>query len=200
MLSRALVMFALSLAACGSRGRGREITVEQYAEVALPGIAGVNVHVSDISVGAVALITIKRAADGFVIAKGNLRERDEMPFVLRESGPHVLTVVDFDDRLVADEATLRIEDRRTSSKHVVLLPIGTIAVPSTPDIKLTLDELEPPRVRIGVSTPTSGTNGTRWLSLGEPLGFELHAVPYEVEPLSFDGPAVYVRVAPRRRR
>ena len=193
MLAR--VLLALSLAACGSRGR--EITVEQYHEVALPGIDGYTVHVSDISSGAVALISIKRAADGTVIAKGNLRAGDEMPFVLGKDDAHVLTVDAYRDRLIGDEAKLRIEDRRPTSKQVVLLPVGTMAMPSMPDIKLTLEQLQP-RLRIGVTTPTSNAD-PHVVDLGDSVEFELRGVPYELLPLSLDGPAVYVLVAPRRR-
>jgi hypothetical protein len=178
---------------------GRTLTVEQYAEVSVPGVDGATLSVSDIEVASVAAIWIKIADT--VIARGNLRKGDELPFVVRRDGTtraHVLTVVSYRDRLVADEATLRIEDRRPTSTQIVLLPVGTLAMPSTPDIKLTLAELAPPRVRLGVSAPTSNAE-PRWLDLGEPLTFELHGAPYMLEPLSFDGAAVYVRVAPRRR-
>ena len=191
------VIIVLFTAACGGDA-GRAFTVEQYEEVALPGIDGFTVYVNDITSGAVAQITVKRTADGAVIAKGNLRQGDEMPFVLRENGAHVLTVTSYRDRIVGDEANLRIEDRRPTSKRVVLLGVGTLAMPATPDIKLTLAELEPPRVRIGVNTPTSNAD-PRWYNLGESLEFELHGKPYELQPLSFDGPAVYVIVGPRRR-
>ena len=198
LLRALLVILSSSLAAAGCKDRGRELTIEQYEEREVPGVAGFTVHVSDISAGSVALITIKRAADGAVIAKGNLHRDDEMPFVVRENGAHVLTVDAYHDHIIGDEAELRIEDRRPKSKQVALLPIGTMTMPSNPDIKLTLEQLEPPRVRVGVTTPTSNAE-PRWYTLGESVEFELRAEPYELQPVSFDGAAVYVIVAPRRR-
>jgi hypothetical protein len=184
---------------CGG-GDGRTLTVEQYEEVAVPGVDGATLTVGDIADGSVAAISV--TLGGAVIAKGNLRRGDELPFVIRRDGgktqAHVLTVDGYRDHLVGDEAMLRINDRRPTSKDVVLLAVGTLAMPSTPDIKLTLAELAPPRVRLGVTTPTSNAD-PRILDLGEPLTFELHGTPYFLEALSFDGPAVYVRVAPRRR-
>ncbi len=192
----ALWAFVVAAAACGGDA-GRTLTVDQYAEVEVPGVTGATLLVGDIEVSSVSQISIK--LDGVVIAKSNLRRGDELPFVVRrdsETRAHVLTVVSYEDRLVTDRATLRIEDRRPSSTvNVHRIGLGVTAISAA--IKLTVEAFEPPQTRITIATPTS--NASRMLALGEPLTFEVNGTPYALEVLSFDGPAAYVRVAPRRR-
>ena len=189
--SAVVSMFAI--AACG--GDGRELMIDQYDEVALPGVADTTVYLGDVSIGRSAPITIRRA--GVVVAQGTLRPGDELPFVLAD-GAHVVKVVKYEDHLVVDRAKLAVADRRPSSKSVLRAVQGTqTALPSAPDIQITVDKLEPPIAELTVVTPTSRAHER--LDLGRPMTFELRGTPYFVEPLSFDDTAIYVRVAPVRR-
>ena len=189
-VSAVVSMFVI--AACG--GDGRELMIDQYDEVALPGIADATVYLGDVSIGRVAPITVKRA--GVVVAQGTLRVGDELPFVLGDSA-HVVKVVKYEDHLIVDRAKLAVSDRRPSSKSVLRVVQGTQTMPSTPEIEITVDKLEPPITELTVVTPTSRAHAR--LDLGRQMTFELRGTPYFVEPLSFDGPAIYVRVAPVRR-
>jgi len=184
------LLLVVGLVACGG---DREVTVDQYEEVALPGVEGARVYLDDVSMGESAPIVVRAAAGD--IAKGVLYRGDQLPFVLGGK-TYVVTVASYEDHLVVDRAHLRVANKEPKPPVYRIAPNTKI---DAAGIEVSASVLDPSSGRVRVSIHANPSEAETPLLVGERMTFEHAGKRYEVVLLAHDGAGVYVRVRADRR-
>lgn len=168
----------------------RDIKLRQRTDGEAPGLAGVHLHLGDVTLRRVELRV--SAPDGALLAAGTLREGEELPFV-HKGKPRSVAIVEFEEHTITDDyATLRVHDREAVDV-LRLTPGATVDVAAFAGSKVTATAMFGDNVTLEITTPSASGRAT--LAPGASIALEYHGTPIEV--VMFGRAAtdtVYVRV------